>query len=495
MMLSVVMQTLDTTIANVALPHMQGSMNATQDQIAWVLTSYIVASAIAMPATGFLAARFGRMQLMLASIAGFTIASMLCGAATNLEEIVLFRIIQGICGASFIPISQSILLDSYPLEQRGRVIAMWSMGVMIGPILGPALGGWLTESYSWRWVFYINVPFGILAFLGMWLGAPKTLLDKSRKFDWMGFVFLSLAIGSLQLVLDRGNGEDWFSSTEIILETALAAMALYLYIAHAFTTKEHPFVDPRLFNDQTFLIGIGISFIVGMILYATMALLPPYLQGLMGYPVVTTGLVTAPRGFGSMFSMMICGRLIGRVDQRVLIAFGAALTAWSLWEMSRFNLYMDESLIIWSGIIQGFGLGFIFVPINTLTFATLAAELRGDGTSFYNLIRNIGSSVGISLSVALVARMTQTNHAILSENISPLNPLLRPGAIGGWELNGTHSLAMIDAEVTRQAAAIAYVNDFKIMMYLSLLVIPALFFVKLPAATRAVPKETAPAVD
>ena len=494
-MLSVVMQTLDTTIANVALPHMQGSMSATQDQIAWVLTSYIVASAIAMPATGFLAARFGRMQLMLASIAGFTIASMLCGASTNLEEIVFFRIVQGVCGASFIPISQSILLDSYPLEQRGRVIAMWSMGVMIGPILGPALGGWLTESYSWRWVFYINVPFGILAFFGMWLGAPKTLLDKTRKFDWIGFAFLSIAIGSLQLMLDRGNGEDWFSSTEIILETALAAMALYLYIAHTFTTKEHPFVEPRLFKDQTFLIGIGVSFIVGLILYATMALLPPYLQGLMGYPVVTTGLVTAPRGFGSMLSMMICGRLIGRIDQRLLIAFGVGLTAWSLWEMSRFNLYMDESLIIWTGIIQGFGLGFVFVPVNTLTFATLAPALRGDGTSFYNLIRNIGSSIGISLSVAMVARMTQANHSILTEHISPLNPLLRPGATEGWQLKSAQALAMIDAEITRQAAAIAYVNDFKIMMYLSLLVLPMLLLVKIPAAPRDAPKETSPVMD
>src|SRR5690606_25548488 len=298
-MLATIMQALDTTIANVALPHMQGTMGATYEQIAWVLTSYIVAAAICMPLTGFVAARFGRRRLFLWSVVGFTITSMLCGAAQNLEQIVLFRLLQGVFGASLVPLSQAVLLDAYPREQHGSAMALWGLGVMVGPILGPTLGGWLTEYYDWRWVFYINLPFGILAWLGITAYVHETPLQHGRRFDWFGFAMLSLAIGAFQMMLDRGHTLDWFASTEIAVEAILAGAGLYLFVAHMLT-HDHPFLEPQLFRDRNFVVGLLFIFVVGMILLTTMTLLPPFLQNLLGYPVVDVGVLLAPRGVGTM---------------------------------------------------------------------------------------------------------------------------------------------------------------------------------------------------
>src|SRR5271156_4629964 len=358
--LATLMQALDTTIANVALPYMQGSVSATQDQIAWVLTSYIVAAAIMTPPTGFLASRFGLKRLFLVAIGGFTIASMLCGMAQSLNQIVLFRVLQGAFGASLVPLSQTVLLGSYPRERQGFAMALFGIGVMIGPVLGPVLGGWLTENYTWRWVFYINLPIGILDLVGIIIFLPETSHNAGSKLDWFGFGTLSVGIGSLQLMLDRGEQLDWFSSGEIIIEAIVAASALYLFLVHTFTAK-NPFVRPSLFRDRNFSAGVLFISIVGLTYYASMALQPPYLQELMDYPVVTAGLVMGPRGVGTMASMLIVGRLVGRVDTRILLGIGLALTAWSFSTMTGWTPDISESTIIGVGIVQGVGLGFLFV--------------------------------------------------------------------------------------------------------------------------------------
>ncbi|MBW7886612.1 MAG: DHA2 family efflux MFS transporter permease subunit, partial [Caldilineaceae bacterium] len=394
-MLATIMQALDTTIANVALPHMQGTMGATQDQISWVLTSYIVAAAIFMPLTGFLTARWGRKRIFMWAVVGFTMASMLCGAAQSLNQIVLFRLLQGVFGASLVPLSQAVLLDTYPRERHGSAMAMWGVGVMVGPILGPSLGGWLTEYYNWRWVFYINLPFGLLAWFGLAAFVHETPIDRSRRFDLLGFGLLSLSIGALQMMLDRGESLDWFASPEVITEAILAGMALYLFIAHMFT-HEHPFIEPGLFKDRNFSVGLLFIFIVGVILLATMALLPPFMQNLMGYPVIDVGYLLAPRGVGTMIAMMAVGKLSGKVDVRHMILLGLMLTSLSLWEMTLFNTDINGWDIVRTGITQGLGLGFIFVPLSTITFATLAPRYRNEGTALFSLMRNLGSSIGIS---------------------------------------------------------------------------------------------------
>ena len=483
-MLATVMQALDTTIANVALPHMQGSFSASQDQIAWVLTSYIVAAAIMTPPTGVLAARLGRKRLFLWAVGGFTVASMLCGAATSLNELVVFRLLQGVFGAGLVPLSQAVLLDTYPPEQHGSAMALWGVGVMVGPILGPTLGGWLTDSYSWRWVFYINMPFGLLALLGILAFVPETERDRSRPFDLFGFALLSLAIGALQLMLDRGELKDWFGSGEILIYAALAGLGLYMFVVHMLTA-ERPFLDPALFRDRNLCMGLFFIFVVGIVLLATLALMPPFLQDLMGYPVLTTGLVLAPRGVGTMVAMILVGRLIGRMDARAFIVLGLLLTAESLWAMAGFTTEVGLWLIVRTGITQGLGLGFIFVPLSTLTFATLPARLRTEAAGLFSLMRNIGSSIGISIVVTLLARNTQINHSVLAEHISPLNPLLHGVLPPGWSLDSVQGLAAINAEVTRQAATIAYLDDFRLMMYVMLAALPLVMALRRPPTPRS----------
>lgn len=477
-MLSTIMQALDTTIANVALPHMQGGMGATQEQISWVLTSYIVAAAIFMPLTGFISNRFGRKRLFIWSVVGFTIASMLCGAAQSLPQIVLFRLLQGVFGASLVPISQSVLLDSYPPEKHGAAMAIWGMGVMVGPILGPSLGGWLTEYYNWRWVFYINLPFGLLAWLGLTTFLPEDKLEKGTHFDLMGFAFLGIAIGSLQLCLDRGESLDWLNSNEIIIEAMISIICFYLFIAHILTTKKS-FLDPGMFKDRNFSVGLIFIFMIGIILLATMALLPPYLQSLMGYPVIDVGLVLAPRGIGTMVAMMIVGKLSGKTDFRYLIFIGLILTSYSLWLMTLFNTNISDYTIVSTGILQGFGLGFIFVPLSTLAFATLPSKYRNDGTPLFSLLRNIGSSIGISIVMTKLAQNLQANHAAFANFITPFNLSLRQAnEMGVMNTQTLQGLASLNAEVTRQAATLAYLQDFRFMMWLVIAATPLLLFLK-----------------
>src|SRR5471032_53325 len=369
-MVASIMQALDATIANVALPRIQGSLSSTQDQITWVLTSYIIATAIMMPLSGWLAQQYGRKRIFLISIVVFTIASVLCGLAQTLPQMVIFRALQGIGGAALMPMSQSVLLDINPPERHGRAMAVWGMGVVLGPIIGPALGGWLTDDYNWRWVFYINVPFGIVSFLGVLTFLAESP-RKSTRFDFFDFLSLSFALGALQMMLDRGPLKDWFSASEVWIEATIAAVGFYLFAVHTATARQEPFIDPSLFRDRNFLTGNVFIFVVGVVLFATLALLPPLLQEHMGYPVLLTGLITAPRGIGTLLSMVVVGRLIGRVATRYLILFGLIATAFSLWQMSQFSLLMDSTPVIWSGLIQGFGTGFVYVPLAAVTFATL----------------------------------------------------------------------------------------------------------------------------
>jgi DHA2 family multidrug resistance protein len=490
-MLATIMQTLDGTIANVALPHMQGTLSASQDQIAWVLTAYIVAAAIATPLTGWLCDRFGQKNVFLVSIAGFTLASVLCGISNSLAEIVAARLLQGVFGAALVPLSQVVLLDINPKEKQGSAMAIWGVGVMVGPILGPTLGGWLTDSYNWRWVFFINVPVGLLAGYGVWRYIRPVPGAKRMSFDTFGFATLSLAIGALQLLLDRGQQNDWFSSTETWIEAVTLGVMTTYFVAHTvMTPADKSFVDFRLFRNQNFVTGIMFIFIVGLVLYATRALLPTLLETLLDYPVATTGLVTAPSGAGTMITMLIVGRLIGKVDLRLMLFLGFAVTAYSLWQMAHYSFDLSQGDVIWPGVIQGVGMGLVFVPLSAATFATLNPEMRAQGTALFSLVRNIGSSIGISLVQTMLVRNTVIAHASLVERVTTANPAWNNPAIArAYDMSSLSGAAFLDSAVTQQAAMIAYIDDFWLMLFLTLAVTPLLLLIRPPG------RNAAPAAD
>jgi DHA2 family multidrug resistance protein len=480
--LATVMQALDTTIANVALPYMQGSVSASQDEIAWVLTSYIVAAAIMTPPVGYLSARFGLKRLLLVSIFGFTVASMLCGMAQSLVQIVLFRVLQGVFGAALVPLSQTTLMNINSRERQGSAIALWGMAVMAGPVLGPVLGGWLTSAYSWRFVFYINLPIGILAFLGVMTFLPETPRNRSVRLDGFGFATLSIAIAAFQVMLDRGEEMDWFSSREIVIEAVIAASAFYLFLTHTFTTRT-PFVRPALFRDRNFTAGIIFAAVVGLTYYASLALQPPFLQELMGYPIVTAGLVIGPRGIGTMGAMMVVGRLVGRVDTRLLLGVGLIITGWTFYLMTHWTPAVATSTIVVVGIVQGIGLGFLFVPLSVATLSTLSPADRAEGAGIYSLSRNIGSSVGISVVNSLLTQNTQINHASISSYVKPTNPGFGvPDVARLWDPLTAAGRAALDAVITGQAQIIAYIDDYKLLMIATLAVIPLLMVFSKPAA-------------
>jgi DHA2 family multidrug resistance protein len=476
--LAVIMQALDTTIANVALPYMQGSVSASADQINWVLTSYIVAAAIMTPPSGFLANRFGRKRVLMVAVVGFVVASVLCGIAQSLIQIVAFRLLQGFFGAALVPLGQSVLLDIYTVEERGSAMAVFGVSVMVGPVLGPVIGGWLTDHYSWRWVFYINVPLGVLAFAGLSFFLRETKISAAAKLDWLGFGSLSIAIAAMQVFLDRGAQLDWFSSFEILIEAVVCASALYIFLVHTFTAK-NSFVDPRLFLDRNFSVGMLFIFIVGITYLASLALLTPYLQTLMGYPVVTAGIVMGPRGLGTMACMFLVGRLVGRIDTRLLLMTGLLLTAWAMYDMTGWNPNVSQWTIAVTGFIQGAGLGFLFVPLTTVTFATLAPEQRADGTGLYNLSRNVGSSVGISVVSYLLTRNNQVNHATIASHVTAFNHAFDNSivrhALSPWTASGR---AALDQVIQTQASIISYIDDFKLMMILSLAAIPLVLLLR-----------------
>jgi MFS transporter, DHA2 family, multidrug resistance protein len=492
-MLATIMQTLDSTIANVALPHMQGTLSASQDQIAWVLTAYIVAAAIATPLTGWLSDRFGQKNLFLASISGFTLASMLCGISNSLAQIVVARLLQGLFGAALVPLAQVVLMDINPREKQGPAMAVWGMGVMVGPILGPTLGGWLTDSYNWRWVFFINIPIGIVAFYGMWRFIRPDAGGRHMPFDVFGFATLSLALGSTQMLLDRGQQNDWFSATETWIEMITAIVAATYFVAHTMLRPAgKSFLDYRLLKNQNYVTGLLFIFIVGLVLYATRALTPTMLENLLGYPVATTGLVTAPAGIGTMLAMLIAGRIIGKIDLRLILLAGFATTAFALWQMAGYSLDLSQSDIVWPGLIQGFGTGLVFVPLSAATFATLSPEMRAHGTSLFSLVRNIGSSIGISLVQTLLTRNTVIAHASIAERVTSASPAWSNPAIASvFDVGTPRGAALLDGAVTQQAAMIAYINDFWFMLAVTLAVIPLLLLIRPPKPGGATADATA----
>jgi MFS transporter, DHA2 family, multidrug resistance protein len=476
--LATLMQSLDSTIANVALPYMQGTMSASQDEINWVLTSYIVAAAIMTTPTGFLSARFGRTRLFVTAVVGFTVASALCGLAETLGQIVVFRIVQGVFGAALVPLSQSVMYELYPPEQRAKAMGLWTMGVMMGPICGPILGGWLTENYTWRWVFYINVPFGIVTAIGLLTFLRESAPVRPPKLDWIGFGALSLAIGSFQMMLDRGETLDWFSSREIVLEACIAGVAFYIFLVQ-FALAPRPFLSPKLFADRNFTVGAVLYAIMGLIMYASLALLAPYLQTLMDYPVVTAGITLAPRGAGLMIAALVCGRVMGRVSARLLVGMGFLIGAYALYEMTQWTPAVSEGTVILVGFVQGLSIGFLAIPINIIAFATLPSAIRTEATSIYSLMRNLGSAIGISITGALLQTNTQVNHADIAAGVSPFNRALQ--AVSSphfWNIRSPHGMAMLDMEVTHQATIIAYVDDFKLMLVLAIIVVPLLLLVR-----------------
>ncbi|HEY7579471.1 MAG TPA: DHA2 family efflux MFS transporter permease subunit [Acetobacteraceae bacterium] len=475
-MVATLMQALDSTIANVALPYMQGSLAASYDQITWVLTSYVVAAAIMTAPVGWLAARFGQKNLYLVSIAGFTVASMACGIATSLTEMVIDRLIQGLFGAALVPLSQGTMLNIYPPERRGSAMAIWGMGVMVGPILGPTLGGYLTHFYNWRYVFFVNLPFGIAATLGLWFFLPAGKPRSGLRFDWFGFASLAFGVAGLQLMLDRGEIEDWFGSTEIIVEAVIAGTGFYLFLVQMLTGKR-PFITPAIFRDRNFAFGLVIMFAIGMVLLASSALLAPWLQKLGNYPVNTAGLLLAPRGIGTMLAMMVVGRITNRVDPRLLMGLGVVLLWWSMTRLSDWTPAVSEWTLAINTIVQGAGLGLIFVPLNVVAFATLPAQLRYEGTALLSLLRNIGSAIGISIFEALLTSGTQVEHSVLAPFASPLNPALQ--GLPALSPASPHGAAVLDQMIDYQAQVIAYNNDYWLM---GLLALPLLFL--LPFMTR-----------
>jgi len=482
-MLATIMNSLDTTIANVALPHIQGSVSASQDQVTWVLTSYIVAATIMTPMTGWLSGRIGRKQVFLVSIAGFTVASMLCGMAGSLAQIVGFRLMQGLFGAALIPLSQAVLLDIWPKEQHGQAMAIWGMGAILGPIMGPALGGWLTDNLTWRWVFYINLPIGVLAYLGVWTFISNNKHDLPRPFDFFGFGMLTVFIGAFQLMLDRGPTQDWFGSSEIWTEALVAGTALYLFTVHSLTAK-HPFFDRALIRDRSFVVATVVGFFLGILLYSSMALLPSMLEGLMGYPVVTTGLVMMPRGLGAFVGMFAVGRLVGRIDSRVLVATGMILMGVSASMMSHFSLEMNATPLVVTAIIQGLGTSTVFVPLTTLAFASLNPIFRAEGSAVFTLVRNLGSSAGISIVEALQTNNVEVVHSDLVRHFAPGSQTLSllPQALNPATTAGA---AALNAEITRQSAMVAYIDDFRLMVIITVCAFPMLFLMKAPKAQGA----------
>lgn len=477
-MTAMTMQMLDTTIANVALPHMQASLGATQDTVTWVLTSYVLASAVALPLSGWLVDRFGIKRLLLFSVITFTAASALCGMAQNLDQMVAFRILQGLAGAFLAPIAQTVLLDLSSPSERSRMMMIFTQGMMIGPIMGPMIGGYLTENFDWRWVFYVNVPIGIGCVLALLAFFPATPTHK-RPFDLLGWALVAIAVSSLQLMLDRGTSQDWFGSPEIVAYLVISLCAFWMTVVHIATAK-HPLFSRRLFRDRNFAASLMMSAFFGLVLMSTMALLPSLLQTIYGYPAIDAGLLLTPRGLGMLASMTLFGRYITSSDPRVMLTIGFSLMGSSLLMMSRWAPDMPVGPIIAAGLVQGVGMSMSMVPLNMIAFATLPGDIRTDGSGLSNLVRNLGSSTGITLCTVLLGNSIQVNHAEIGEHLTATDlpfALERITAYGG---TSEAVMRAVDGMVNKQAAMIGYLNDFLLMGIGCFLLIPLLFLMKRP---------------
>jgi DHA2 family multidrug resistance protein len=482
-MTATIMQALDTTIANVALPYMQGTLSASQDQINWVLTSYIVAAAIMTAPVGWIANRFGRKRIFILCSGGFTIASVMCGLAQDINQMVVFRLLQGVFGAALVPLSQAVMLDTYALHERAKAMAIWGMGVMMGPIMGPSLGAWLTETYSWHWVFFVNLPFGIFTVLGLVIFMDETKKNLELRFDWFGFTALAIAIGALQLALDRGEQLGWLESSEIKAEFIIAAVGFYYFFAHSLTTSR-PFIQFALFKDKNFVGGCVFMAVMGLVLFSTMALSSPFLQNVIGYPIITAGVLLASRGCGTFVAMMLVGRMMRFIEARTLIFCGLSITAFSLYYMTGWTDQTDVSEIVVISVLQGFGFGLVFVPLSTVAFLTLPNHLRTDGTSMLTLMRNVASSIGISIVISQLTEGSRRVYANLSEHINPFNHAMQmPNVRGMIDMNTDAGRAMADAMVKAQAQIIAFSHDYQLVLLFILAMIPLTLMIGSTKAT------------
>ena len=483
-MLASLLYSMDWTIAAVALPHMQGTFSATQDQISWVITSYIVASAIMIPTAGWLSTRFGRKRVFLCAVGGFTAASVLCGAADSLTMEVLARIVQGMSGAFLIPLSHAIILDTYPPEQHGKAMALWGMGSVCGAIIGPTVGGYVTEYLSWRYIYYLNVPFGLVALLGAAAFVPETQRDPKRRLDWFGFLALALGIGALQMMLDRGQRLDWFESSEIVVLACLAVLGVYLFAVHILTARD-PFLDPRLIGQRNFFVSLVLIAFYGLLTLPPMVLMPTFLEGLRGYSIDAVGLLQSPRGVGLLTALFVGGRISGRVDPRLLIGFGLLCLAFPSWEMSGWTAEVAAWPIVWTGLLQGIGAGIMLVPIQMIAFPGLAPHHRTEATATFNLVRSLFSSVGVSAALTLFVVTSSQTRARLVEHVSPYSEALHQAA--GFDTGTQHGVALIEREIERQAAMAAYNADFLLIAIASVAVLPLLLLVGRDRRARTPP--------
>jgi DHA2 family multidrug resistance protein len=465
---------MSVTIANIALPQLQGALAATQDQIAWTVTFNIVGTAVVTPMTGWLTKRFGRRQLMLSAVFGFTVASIACGTATDLTELVIYRVFQGAFGAPLVPLSQAIILGVFPRRMHSLATAFWGMGVVFGPVIGPTVGGYISEAYDWRWTFYIIAPFSALALLGTWLFIRDNAKDITSKLDWTGFITLSLAIAALQLLMDRGNRLDWFDSLEIIIEAGVAALCIYMFVVHVLTTK-NPYLNPWLLKDRNYALGVVLVFLYGMLNYTPIVLYPPMLQELRGYPDSLIGLLLAVRGVGSLFGNFLVV-WISRHDPRIGLVLGFIAQAGSCWYLAQFDINMTTSSVAWASAIQGFGVGLSWVPLTMLMFSRLHPAHIPEGTAVLHLMRNIGSSIYISLTITVVIQSTAANYSGMTSLINPFNKSLEyPLIIGQWNTETMVGLAKISGEIERQASMIGYINAFYLLAITGFAAIPLIF--------------------
>lgn len=474
LILSTLLTSVASTIANVVLPQIRSSTGAAQDQITWVLTSFILAGVIVTPAIGWLEERIGRRRLLLGAMIGYTASSLLCGIATDIFEMVGFRLLQGAFGAVFVPMSQAILLDINPPERHGRAMSIWGMGAVFGPIVGPVLGGWLAENLSWRWVFFVNIPLAAIAFTLVAMFLHDREKGPPARFDAFGFGAIALAVASFQLMLDRGPGREWFAAPEIWIYLALALTGVYAYALHTFTATRAIF-DRSILGDRNFITAAVMIVFIGVLMFAGQAVLPTLLQSLLGYPVMHSGLVQITRGIGSLLSMFLVGRLMGRVDSRALVIVGLALTAWSYFVMSQFALGMDETLVLISGLLQGGGLGLIFVPLSALAFTTISPRLRTEAASLFTLIRNVGSSAGISMVGALQIFNTRIVQSQLSEHLTPGD---QNAAAAGVNFADAGTIASLSHLLGRQASMVAYIDTFHLLFLMSILIAPLVFLIR-----------------
>ncbi|MHB1229919.1 MAG: DHA2 family efflux MFS transporter permease subunit [Halothiobacillus sp.] len=494
-MAATVMQVLDTTIASVALPYMAGDLGASPDQISWVLTSYLVASAIIMPLTGYFTDKIGQREYLMLSVGLFVVASALCGLSESLPQIIAFRLLQGLAGAALVPLSQAIMVQVFPPDQRGKAMAIWGIGVMVGPILGPTIGGWITETINWRWTFYINLPVGIFALAIISRFAPKLPRKADRRMDWLGFTLLGLVVAGLQFALDRGNQDDWFSSASIVTVSIVALVALIFFIWLSFVPNRQPVFSLEIFRDRNFTLANGVMMLMGLGMFGAIFVQPLMLEQEMGYPVLTTGVALAPRGVASMIAMIIVGRIINFVDIRLIILTGIGLSIVGSWGMTLYNLDVDTWQIVWPLLFQGAGIGMIFVPLSTVAFSTLAPQFAAEAAGLYSLIRTVGSSVGISIVATLVSRHAQIAWNQLGGSITLENPLV-------WQYlaplhltpDTSQGAAIMASTLSSQANMLSYHDAFVLILFSFMIMLPIVFALK-PKKSSAHKPPNLPSID